>query len=138
MHLKKYIQNNEGLSLKPYLCTAGKTTIGYGRNLDSVGISEDEANVLLLNDIERCFNELTEIFGMDFYDMEHNVQVVLTDMIFNLGKTSFLGFRKMINAVRNNDYDLAAIEILDSEYAKKDVPNRARRNAVLMQGDVEI
>ena len=138
MHLKKYIQNNEGLSLKPYLCTAGKTTIGYGRNLDSVGISEDEADMLLLNDIQRCFDELTEIFGMDFYDMEHNIQVVLTDMIFNLGKVRFLGFRKMINAVRDGDYDLAAIEILDSKYAKKDVPNRARRNAILMQGDVEI
>ena len=34
------LQRHEGLRLKPYKCTAGKVSIGYGRNLEDVGISE--------------------------------------------------------------------------------------------------
>jgi lysozyme len=39
---KKMLLVDEGLRLKPYRCTAGKTSIGYGRNLDDVGISQRE------------------------------------------------------------------------------------------------
>ena len=34
---------HEGLRLKPYRCTAGKLTIGVGRNLETKGLSEEEA-----------------------------------------------------------------------------------------------
>ena len=37
---------------KPYKDTVGKLTIGVGRNLDDVGIGEEEAEVLLRNDIK--------------------------------------------------------------------------------------
>ena len=49
--LKEQLIRHEGLRLKPYRCTANKLTIGVGRNLDDVGISEDEALILLENDI---------------------------------------------------------------------------------------
>mgnify|MGYP006208816685 CR=1 FL=1 len=49
---------DEGLRLKPYRCTADKLSLGYGRNLDDVGISEDEAEYLLANDIRRVVAEL--------------------------------------------------------------------------------
>jgi lysozyme len=45
------LKKHEGLRLKPYRCSADKLTIGYGRNLDDVGISEEEAEMLLLNDL---------------------------------------------------------------------------------------
>lgn len=54
------IKRHEGLKLKPYRCTANKLTIGYGRNIDDVGISEAEAEVLLSNDLERCANEVAK------------------------------------------------------------------------------
>ena len=38
---------DEGLRLRPYADTVGKTTIGVGRNLTDVGISHDEALALL-------------------------------------------------------------------------------------------
>lgn len=49
--LEKDLIRDEGLRLKPYHCTAGKLTIGYGRNLDDNGISEEEALSMLRNDI---------------------------------------------------------------------------------------
>src|SRR5438876_896932 len=52
---------HEGLSLKPYRCPAGKRTIGVGRNLDDRGISEDEAAMLLGNDIRFVWKELSRV-----------------------------------------------------------------------------
>lgn len=44
---------HEGLRLKPYKCSANSWTIGVGRNLDTVGISGDEALMMLKNDIAK-------------------------------------------------------------------------------------
>ncbi len=50
--IKAQLIRHKGLKLKPYRCTAGKLTIGVGRNLDDCGISQTEAYVLLENDIQ--------------------------------------------------------------------------------------
>ena len=55
--LVEQIKKHEGLELKPYTDTVGKTTIGIGRNLDDVGITEREAEFLLMNDIGRANDE---------------------------------------------------------------------------------
>jgi lysozyme len=47
------LNRDEGQRLKPHLDTAGKTTIGVGRNLTDVGISEGECSLLLENDVMR-------------------------------------------------------------------------------------
>ena len=52
--IKDQLIKHEGLRLKPYKCTAGKMTIGVGRNLDDVGISEQEALDMLFNDVGKC------------------------------------------------------------------------------------
>ena len=49
--LKDMLIRHEGLKLKPYLCTAGKLTIGVGRNIQDRGITYQEAMMLLENDI---------------------------------------------------------------------------------------
>jgi len=48
------------LRLKPYRDSVGKLTIGVGRNLDDVGISAEEADVLLANDIAKAQAELKQ------------------------------------------------------------------------------
>jgi len=58
--LREDLIADEGIRLKPYLCPAGKTTIGVGRNLDDVGITEDEAMEMLENDIERVKSQLAK------------------------------------------------------------------------------
>ena len=46
---------HEGVRSKSYLCSAGFETIGVGRNISEsgLGLSDDEINYLLANDIER-------------------------------------------------------------------------------------
>ena len=118
MNIKDYITKHEELKLKPYHCPAGKLTIGVGRNIEDNGISEDEAMYLLENDIKRCVNELREIFpNFDMFD--ETKKTALIDMIFNLGKTRFLGFKKMIAAIKKADWQTASKEAKDSKWCRE-------------------
>ena len=58
--IKAQLVRHEGLRLKPYRCTAGKLTIGIGRNLDDCGISQKEAYAMLERDILECEQRLLE------------------------------------------------------------------------------
>ena len=51
--LREDLIADEGIRLKPYLCPAGKTTIGVGRNLDDVGITEAEAMITTSPELRR-------------------------------------------------------------------------------------
>ena len=114
--LRQMLERHEGLRLKPYRCSAGKMTIGYGRNLDDVGISEEEASYLLNNDIKRAEGDLISIFPY-FGGFSKSRQDALLDMMFNLGKTRFLGFKKMIAAIKSDDWKEAKIQAMDSKWA---------------------
>ena len=120
----KLIKKHEGFSQYPYKDTVGKITIGYGRNLNDVGISKREAELMLENDIYKAIIDLLDIFN-NFYDFPENVQIALIDMIYNLGKTRFLTFKKMIKALKEKDYKRASQEAQDSKWCKQ-VKNRCK------------
>ena len=128
-HLIAMLQRHEGLRLKPYKCTAGKVSIGYGRNLDDMGISEVEAMVLLRHDIERCYDELS-VFSW-FVDLDQVRQEALVDMLFNLGLPTFLEFKKTLKFVAEGKYSQAAEEMLRSKWADQ-VGDRAKELAYMM------
>lgn len=115
------IKQQEGFSEKPYLLN-GILHIGFGRNLTDNGITEDEANYLLYNDLSRSYRELKEIFP-DYDDFSEKRQVALMSMIFQLGKPAFLGFEKTIAAIRAGDWQTAGDEIMDSDMFDQ-VPGR--------------
>lgn len=116
MNLRDLLIRHEGMKLKPYLDCVGKLTIGAGRNLDDVGISQKEAEMLLENDIERSLALAESAFDW-FYRLSPVRQDVILSMIFNLGIHGFLGFKKMIQAISIYDYELASREMLDSKWA---------------------
>ena len=131
--VKTMLVVDEGLRLKPYRDTVGKLTIGVGRNLDDVGISEDEAFYLLENDIQKAIQDATDIFGTSVWlSLDEIRQAVIIDMLFNLGKPRFLTFRKFIQAVKEKDFERAAKEMLDSRWARQ-VKKRAKRLAYMMR-----
>ena len=132
--LMRQLIDHEGLRLKPYRCTADKLTIGVGRNLDDVGISNGEAIFLLRNDILRVQKELS---GHDWYDTLDMIrQDVLVDMCFNLGFTGLMEFEKMIRALTVEDYLEASKQMLDSRWAIQ-VGRRANKLAKMMEvGDL--
>ncbi|MCK5679208.1 sulfate adenylyltransferase subunit CysN [bacterium] len=116
--MAEQLLKHEGLQLKPYHCPAGKLTIGIGRNLEERGISEKEARFLLDNDIAEAVIDLQTIFNVApaFDKLRENVQRVLIDMHFNLGPTGFRSFKKMVKAVRDENFALAAKEMQDSKW----------------------
>ena len=123
------IKENEGLKLKAYTCTEGKITIGYGRNLEGRGITQEEADYLFENDIER----LTDSFmSSDILSEWPEVNIVLFDMAYQMGLAGLMKFKNMLAAIKVQDYNLAAHELLDSKYAKQ-TPGRAQRNAQLLR-----
>ena len=129
--LKNDLIADEGIRLKPYLCPAGKTTIGVGRNLDDVGITEAEAMTLLDSDIARVTAQLTKALPWLQGD---NVQRALGNMTFQMGLGGVLKFKKMLAALQVKDYTTARREALDSAWARQ-TPQRAKRVTDLMKDD---
>ncbi len=123
------LKHDEGLRLKPYIDTVGKTTIGYGRNLDDRGISGHEAIILLEHDFIDAVTEVNVQFPWS-RDLSPAQRRGLVNMCFNLGLPRLLGFKRMLAALQAGDGDRAADEALDSKWARQ-VGARARRVAAL-------
>jgi lysozyme len=135
--LQNQLIRHEGLKLKPYRCTADKLTIGVGRNLDGKGITEEEAMMLLENDIAEVEYDLKYyIFQFVWDDLPEAVQIVLANMRFQLGFMGFRSFKRMIAAVKQLDFDQAAIEMENSKWAKQ-TPNRACELIIMMKGETK-
>lgn len=129
--LIEQIKRDEGFRNKPYFDTVGKLTIGYGRNLDDVGITQEEAVYLLKNDLKNASLDCEMVFS-NFDCYEKARQYALINMMFNLGLSRFLGFKKMICAIKEDNWDKAADEAMDSKWAKQ-VGDRAVRIEKLMR-----
>lgn len=125
------IARHEGLRLKPYRCTAGKLTIGYGRNLEDNGISQEEAFYMLLHDIKEVEKDLDPFIPKDVTINEARYSV-LVNMTFNLGINRILRFKKMWQALNKGDFDKAAEEMLDSLWARQ-VGNRSIELSEIMR-----
>ena len=111
-------------------------TIGYGRLVDKRlggGISQDEADFLLLNDVRNCIKILSlKIAG--FESLSETRQIVLINMYFNLGNRLF-NFNNMLKALDDKDYDKVAEEMLSSKWAQQ-VKGRSSELAGMMKTDV--
>ncbi len=128
--LTEMLVDHEGLRLKPYRCTAGKLTIGVGRNLDDRGLSPDEAMYMLANDIRDSRKELSASFPW-FDNLDEVRQSVLIDMNVNLGLSRLKGFRNTLALIGVGKYEAAAVEMLDSKWAEQ-VGRRAQRLSRMM------
>lgn len=132
--------SHEGLVLTPYADSVGTSTIGIGRNLLSTGLSpfelemigfsptidlshikeitEHDARWLCCNDIFRCEKEIL-IFYPPILDLSEARQLVLIDMLFNLGLTKLKQFVNFFDALESKNHSKAADEMLDSKWAKQ-------------------
>ena len=123
---------HEGLELKPYKCTSDKLTIGIGRNIEDIGITEEEARYLLQNDVDRI---LKEVEHWTFLEKLNDVrQAVILDMVFNMGVSRFNAntWVKTFAAIQDEDFDEAANQMLDSKWANQ-VGQRAIRLSQMMR-----
>jgi len=146
--LVKELIGDEGLKLRVYKCSEGKDTIGVGRCLETKGLTlferwylgfyefkytnlvltKEQAMFLLFNDIHDSYEDLLNIFG-SFNRMVPEVQHILINLMHQLGRKKFLGFKKMVQAVKVNDWNKAAVELRDSLMWRKQTQNDTERLA---------
>jgi len=124
---------HEGKRHHVYECSSGKLTIGVGRNLEDLGLTDGEIDFLLRNDLMRVQSELATNVPC-FLKLSETRQDVLMDMCFNLGLGQFIKFQKMLTALEMGEYEEAAKEMLDSRWARQ-VGERATRLAKMMATD---
>jgi lysozyme len=89
----------------------------------------------MINDLNRSIKYLDDIFHSDKVDLNDARQNALIDMMYNLGPSRFIGFKKMIAAIYDEDFNAASNEMLDSKWAKQ-VGRRAFRLARIMRTGV--
>lgn len=114
--LRAQLIRHEGLRLKVYRDTTGHLTVGVGRNLSDIGITVDEANLMLDNDIARTLGAVEARWPW-FSRLDGVRQRVILDMAFNLGTDGLSGFPRFLDAVRGGDYESASAEMLASKWA---------------------
>lgn len=124
---------HEGKRKYPYTDTAGKLSIGVGRNLTDKGLRDNEMQLMLLNDIREALQDANRYVW--FERLDPGRRLVIVELMFNLGYPRFSGFKRMILALNAGNYEKAADEMLDSKWAKQ-VGQRAETLAKLMrEGD---
>lgn len=128
------ITRHEGYRRSAYQDSKGYWTIGIGRLIDKKlngGLTLEEAQYLLQNDLDRCAKELNEKLPW-WSELSENRQYVLLNMCFNLGITKLLTFKNTLKMVRESNYEGAAKGMLNSLWAKQ-VGKRANELAEQMR-----
>lgn len=129
--LKQELIIDEGKRSKPYTDTVGKTTIGVGRNLTDVGLSDDEIDMLLTNDVNKAFSHLVVALPW-VLTLSETRQRALTNMAFNMGLGTLLGFTTTLSLIQAGKFEDASHAMLNSKWATQ-VGNRAKRIALMIK-----
>jgi lysozyme len=114
-----------------YKDSKGIWTLGYGRNIQERGLSDEEADYLLRHDLEDAAKDLLRnhpwVLSLNLARHE-----VLVEMVFNMGIDRFNTFVNMLAAAKAHDFETAAAEMLDSKWHREDVYGRAETLAMIM------
>lgn len=129
--ITEQLKMDEGYRKFPYKCTADKLTIGYGRNLEDVGISINGASYLLSYDLKMIFFRVSHCFNW-FLNLSDVRQEVVINMIYQLGSSGFFKFKNTIKLIEEGNYLFASDEMLNSKWAKQ-TPKRAKRLSYAMK-----
>lgn len=135
--VRERLKKDEALRFRLYRCTSGKQTIGYGRNIEDRGITEDEAELMLSTDIDLAIKDSVIWLGdpATWQFLDEVRQGVLIQMMFNMGLPTMRQFKQFKKALLAEDYSMAAHQMIDSKWAKQ-VGKRAVRLAKEMRTGV--
>ena len=136
--LKKSIKENEGIRYKAYKDILGNWTIGIGHliklpdeaDLLKLELKDIHVEQLFMNDLNQAIDDARKFIDANTID-ELAFEIVV-DMAFNLGLPKLSQFKNFQQALKEKDYKLASMEMLDSRWAKQ-LPNRSEKLAKLME-----
>ena len=133
--LRKELEVDEGVKYEIYNDHLGYPTFGIGhlvRDTDpeagaAIGtpVSEDRVIEAFNQDVETVLNDCTILYR-DFNDLPEEAQLIIANMMFNLGRPRLSKFKGMKAGVDSRDWNKAADEMIDSAWYRQ-VPNRAER-----------
>ena len=134
--LLQSVKKHEGYRNKVYLDTLGKRTVGVGHLCvedfweDNKEYDEEFLMNILKDDLKNAI-EGAERLLKDCPVLDDLAKEIIIEMVFQLGETGVSKFKNMIKALKIPDYQTAAIEMLDSKWAKQ-TPNRAQNMSAEM------
>jgi lysozyme len=154
------IKLHEGVRFRPYRCTAGKLTIGVGRNLDdkplkteevitlfgsqktqaeitallNKGLSMKQVDQLLAWDIQDAIDDAKAVLPI-FQSLSEQRQYVIVDMAFNMGRRTLSSFRNTLRFISEGNYARASENMLQSKWATQ-VKGRAKRLSIMMKDNL--
>lgn len=137
--IRDRVIDHEGKRNTVYKDSRGIPTIGVGFNLNredsnalltQVGanpgqikrgqskLSNKQINTLLNKDLKKSKEDAKQLVK-NFTSLPREVQGVLIEMVFNLGKFGLAKFKKFLDYINKNDWKKASIEMLDSDWSKQ-------------------
>ena len=127
-NLKEMIIKHEGHEARVYKCPNGFDTIGYGFAIKDLFMDKELADFILDKKIRELLAKIEANDDWDqwFWDKPQNVKEVLINMIYQIGFSGVKKFKKTIRYIKEDNFSLAAEEMLDSKWARSDSPNRAK------------
>ena len=136
--VKQRIKEHEGFRDTVYSDSLGFATIGYGHLVlptDNfvVGIAyaKEQLEEVFDKDFQIALTSANEL--LEGLDVNHIVRGVIIEMCFQLGKPRVMKFKKMWAALRNNDFEEAANQMIDSAWHKQ-TTSRCESLAATMRG----
>lgn len=123
--IKEDLKRHEGVKYEVYLCSEGLPTAGIGHLLEddteyNVGdaVSKELVDEWFVVDFEEAVTDCCAVF-LNFASLPEQVQRVLVNMAFNLGRTRLGQFKNMIKAVNEGNFEKAAEEMIDSRWYRQ-------------------
>jgi len=130
--LRERIKRQEGRSLHPYRDTMGRLTIGWGRCLDTMGISGLEAEILFENDLSAIYSYFDKLPEAIKNQCNPARKEAILEMFFQLGYVGTMEFKRMFKAIEQGDFEVAADEMLLSKWYQQ-TPSRCRELSDIMR-----
>jgi len=139
--LREDLERDEGCVNEIYLDHLGYETFGIGHLVKysdeeygwSVGTDVDDRRVreVFEEDVQTVLSDCEKLYD-DFNDLPEEVQLIVANMMFNMGYTRLSKFRGMKRGVDSRNWEEAADEMVDSRWYTQ-VTNRADRLVVRMR-----
>lgn len=133
----RQLRIDEGVRYKAYTDHLGIWTIGVGHLISkdedyllTAVLDDKTVDDILWKDLDIAINDAQAVFGKKVFDsFPMTIREVIINMLFNLGRTRFLQFKKTIKYFNNREWKKAAEEMKDSKWFHQ-VPYRANRLSI--------
>ena len=139
--LRKELERDEGVKYEVYLDHLGYPTFGIGHLITdndpeceaSVGtkVDSDRVQEAFEADVETVVSDCERLY-VQFEHLPEEVQLIIANMMFNMGYTRLSKFKGMKRGVDARDWETAADEMVDSKWYEQ-VTRRADRLVVRMR-----